>query len=33
MDTERKEKLLAVLNTDTERESAEVGLSTNPFPA
>jgi hypothetical protein len=26
-DTERREKLLAVLNTDTERESAGVGLS------
>jgi hypothetical protein len=26
-DTERREKLLAVLNTDTERESAGVGLT------
>jgi hypothetical protein len=27
MDTKRREKLLAVLNRDTERESAGVGLS------
>jgi hypothetical protein len=29
-DTERREKLLAVLNTDTERESVGVGFETTP---
>jgi hypothetical protein len=28
-DTERREKLLVVLNMDTERESAGVGLRSN----